>query len=170
MNNYIYDITIQFVDSNADFSPDIMEEIAKAVEFYNQRSILATNPKSIKSYKLQDQKTLKIVLESKAELPYPGKALQTFSRYLIDPQNKCSVQRFIRGNSIFKMSSQLIDTETQSLNSANDKDSIATLKLRAMFLILTMTISSEKQQQLEEVVKLLEGGEHAYNYGSDKGN
>ena len=168
MNNYIYEITIQFVDSNADFSPDIMKEIAKAVEFYNQRSILATNPKSIKRYKIQDQKTLKIVLESKAELPYPGKALQTFSRYLIDPQNKCSVQRFIRGSSIFKMSSKLIDTQAphQSPNFADD--SMATLKLKAISSILT--ISSERQQQLEEVVKLLEGGEHAYNYGSDKGN
>lgn len=167
--SYYYEIKIQFVDPNADFSdPSTMEAIASAVTYYNQKSMIATNPKNIESFKLHDNSTLILILQSKTELPYPGKALQTFSRFLIDPENEFSMQRFIRGNSIFKMSSKLIDTQAphQSPNFADD--SMATLKLKAISVILT--ISSEKQQQLEEVVKLLEGGEHAYNYGSDKGN
>ncbi len=143
-----YAIRVQFANPNGPEFPDVIEVIQAGIDYYNQKSLIATNPKSIVEYKVLDPHTLELVLESGVELPYPGKGLQTFSRYLVDSETEGSLNQYIYGKQLFKMTSEeLIVCDTQKVLSNNSLDLI---KLEVISRIL---IASEKE--LDEINCLL---------------
>lgn len=135
-----YSIRIQFANPNAPDFLKIHKVIKNAIDFYNQKSLIASNPKSIIDHHILDPCTLELVLESEAELPYPGKALQTFSRYLVDPDTDGSLYRFIYSKQLFKMSCEEISEQKTANSDANEE--LASMRVRAISLILN--ISKEK--------------------------
>lgn len=144
-----YSVSVQFANPNAPDFHQIIDLIVDGIEYYNQRSLIATNPKRIIDYKVIDPHTMELVLESEAELPYPSKALQTLSRYLVDG----SLNRFIYGKQLFKMSSkEVVTTEQLQNNMLNNNNSVEFLKLKVISFVLT---ASEKE--LNSILEILKG-------------
>ena len=104
---YSYRISIQFAAADAPDFEKIMPIIDSAVEYYNTKSLIAKNPKRIVEKKLLDSRTLQVLLQSEAELPYPGKALRLFSGYLVDPSTEGHLNQYISGKQLFKMQADL---------------------------------------------------------------
>ncbi len=57
-----YAIRVQFANPNGPEFPDVIEVIQAGIDYYNQKSLIATNPKSIVEYKVLDPHTLELVL------------------------------------------------------------------------------------------------------------
>ncbi len=143
-----YVIIVQFAHPNPPEFPDVEGLILEAIDYYNQKSLIAGNPKSIIDYKLLNPHTIKLVLQSKAELPYPGKALQTFSRYLVQQP---MLKQYIYGNQLFKMSAEQ-KTESEPDNTSNGNTSTDALRLKIISLIL-----NAPEERLNEIFKILKG-------------
>ena len=93
----------QFVNGTSLFDDSIREEVKKAIENYNSKSLIAKNPKQIVDYSYSnDGVTLIIELESEAELPMPTKALRILSTYLSECLDKSYLSP--NGKQLFKMS------------------------------------------------------------------
>lgn len=106
-----YRIAIQFAAAEAPSFPEIMPVIERGVEYYNSKSLVARNPKQIKSWKiLEDGRSLEVVLRSNAELPFPGKALRLLSEYLIHPDTG-GLGHLIVGRQLFRMATQPVVDE-----------------------------------------------------------
>lgn len=103
---YRYRILVQFAAADAPGFEEIEPVIEKAVENYNQKSLIAKNPKQILRAKILNPRTLEIMLESRAELPYPSKALRLFSAYMVDPNTDGNLVRCISGKQLFKMTAE----------------------------------------------------------------
>ena len=87
-------------------------------------------------------------MESGVELPFPGKGLQTFSRFLVNPETEGSLNQYIYGKQLFKMTSEELSVrEAQSGSSNNALDS---LKLEIYSRIPT---ASEKE--ILEIARVL---------------
>lgn len=130
-----YSIKIQFADPNGPEFPQINEVIQNAIKYYNQKSLIASNHKAIITHHILDPYTLELILESESELPYPGKALQTFSRYLVDPNTDGSLNNYIYSKQLFKMSSEEISKQT-TVKSDKVSEGVAAMRLRAISLII----------------------------------
>lgn len=100
---YQYRILVQFATVDAPDFEEVETVVEKAVENYNQKSLIAKNPKQIVGKQILNPRTLEIVLESRAELPYPSKALRLFSAYMVDPHIDGNLTRYISGKQLFKM-------------------------------------------------------------------
>lgn len=146
-----YSIKVQFADPNGPEFPQINEVIQKAIKFYNQRSLIASNPKSIISHHILDPYTLELVLESESELPYPGKALQTFSRYLVDPDTEGSLNQYIYSKQLFKMSCEEISEQTTVKSDEISNKDLAAMRVRAISLII-----GASEEKLGKTIKMLE--------------
>lgn len=147
-----YKIKVQFADPNGPEFPQINEVIQKAIKLYNQKSLIASNPKSIISHHILDPYTLELVLESESELPYPGKALQTLSRYLVDPDTEGSLKQYIYSKQLFKMSSEEISEQTAVRLEEVSNEDLAAMRVRAISLILDAS-----EVNLVKTIKMLEG-------------
>lgn len=94
---YYYKHTLWLADEEAsktvDFGkPELQSAIEEAVEYYNEISGKARNPKKILSYKI-NEKQIELNSESSALLARPNLALQVFSRYLAQGKMKDLVTR-----------------------------------------------------------------------------
>lgn len=139
-----YLIKAQFADPSGPEFPKINEAIERAIKFYNQHSLIASNPKKIVEYRIFDARTLELVLESQTELRIPGKALQTFSRYLI---SEGSFNQYIYGKQLFKMSSE----EIGDSNSPAKSEGVAVMRLRAISQIIRAS-----EEKLTRIMRILE--------------
>lgn len=103
---HYYEIDIQFVKANTPsmFDSKIKFAMETAVEDYNIKSMLATNPKKILENWPSDQLTYKLFLRSRKELDNPTKALKIFSSFLKSEY----LGQYEVGNRLFKMSAQEI--------------------------------------------------------------
>lgn len=100
---FTYKMNAQFVNGTSLFDDSIREEVKKAIENYNSKSLIAKNPKQIVDYSYSnDGVTLIIELESEAELPMPTKALRILSTYLSECLDKSYLSP--NGKQLFKMS------------------------------------------------------------------
>lgn len=100
---YSYKMNAQFVNGTSLFDESVKEEVKKAIENYNSKSLIAKNPKKIVDYSYSDDRvTLLIELESEAELPMPTKALRILSTYLAECLDKSYLSP--NGKQLFKMS------------------------------------------------------------------
>ena len=100
---FTYKMNAQFVNGTSLFDDSIREEVKKAIENYNSKSLIAKNPKQIVDYSYSnDGVTLIIELESEAELPMPTKALRILSTYLSECLDKSNLSP--NGKQLFKMS------------------------------------------------------------------
>lgn len=148
-----YSIIVQFASHDAPEFTQINDLIQDSVDYYNQKSRIATNPKQIIAQKIIDSHTIELILESKAELPYPGKALQTFSRYLVDPNINGTLKEYIYGKQLFKMTSkEIMKMETEYQNNILNSNSIEILRLKSISLILNAT-----EKKLIEILDILKG-------------
>lgn len=138
---YNYDLLIQFANPNApDFNNAILSEVEAAITEYNTKSRLAKNPKQIVSSALLDSRTLKLTLQSEAELPFPGKALRLFSASLVEPLGE-----WIYGKQLFKM--QVVEKDEPPVA----LEGTEALKLKAISLIL-----AADDEKIQEVIAILE--------------
>lgn len=123
---YKYLITAQFVRAGVQFDEAVQEAVKESYKNYNARSLLARNPKQIKSYEYsEDLSTLKIVLQSDEKLPVPSRALRLFSVYLTS-ETFIGADGYLAGKQLFKMSSTEItegegearafEVETETVN------------------------------------------------------
>lgn len=150
MKNY-YSIKVQFADPCGPEFNQINETIENAVKYYNQKSLIAANPKSIINYHILDPYTLELVLESETVLPYPGKALQTFSRYLVDPDTKGSLNQYIYSKQLFKMSCEEISQQIKVKSEEASDEELATMRVRAISLILVAC-----KEKISKTIQMLE--------------
>lgn len=127
----MYTVKIQFAAPNAPaFSePQIYDVIQRAIAYYNRKSLIATNPKSIINSNILDPHTLELVLESDTALPYPSKALQVFSRYLVNPNNEGALNQYIYGKQLFKMVSEELTPNEQTQNHKTDTSRLELISL-----------------------------------------
>ena len=147
-----YKINMQFADPNApDFDDATMTVIDRAVSYYNERSLMARNPKQITKTAVADKRTLEIILESDSELPYPGKALRIFSLFLIDPEIDGAFSQFVYGKNLLKMTSEEIVEEAETKPATVDSEEINAMKIKAIFLILTSS-----KEKLTRVIDIFE--------------
>lgn len=147
---YYYKIAIQFAVANAPAFDQIMPVLKQSKDHYNSRSLIAKNPKKIIDMTCSDDaKTLWVVLQSEAELPYPGKALRLFSGYLVDPNIEGNLSAYISGRQLFKMSASSYETESEGKQKDDTTDS---LRIRAISLLLNATSS-----QLNQVLDIFRG-------------
>lgn len=175
MKKYAYSIQIQFEDPKAPAftDPQIAEAIRCAIDYYNAKSLIATNPKSIISCSNFDH-TLELTLESEAPLPFPGKALQVFSRFLA----KESFSPYIYGHSLFKMSAKEINDVAETSSSElslrqnnNGKEKVKSMILNLMTYNIEGWIESNKEPNKlvpREIQKAL--FEYIDNYLKDYAN
>lgn len=145
---YTYQVFVQFANPSAEFERSMIPVIDGAIEYYNQRSLTAKNPKKILEKEIIDAKTLKLILESEAQLPFPGKALQVFTRYLINSETEGSLNSYIYGSQLFNMQAAEISCDSQALR---DDERINTERIKAISLIL-----SAKPEVLRSVIRMLQ--------------
>lgn len=147
-----YKINMQFADPNApDFDDSTMIVIDRAVSYYNERSLMARNPKQIIKTTVTDKRTLEIVLESDSELPYPGKALRIFSLFLIDPEIDGAFSQFVYGKNLLKMTSEEISEESKIKPAVLASDEINSMRIKAISLMV-----SASEDTLRKVIRLFE--------------
>lgn len=151
MKKKYYSIKVQFADPDGPEFPQINEVIQKAIRYYNQKSLIASNPKAIILHRILDPYTLELVLESEAVLPYPGKALQTFSRYLVDPDTEGTLNKYIYSKQLFKMVCEEISEQSAIKSDEVSNEEVATLRIRAISLILNAS-----EVNLVKIIKKLE--------------
>jgi hypothetical protein len=146
-----YRINIQFADPNApDFDDNIMPVFDEAISNYNTKSLIAKNPKKITEKVVVDPRTLQLTLESNSELPFPSKALRLFSAYLVDPETKGALIKFIYGKQLFKMAAEeVIEDKTKQISVASQDLNV--MRIKAVSLILTAS-----EDTLRRVINLFE--------------
>lgn len=109
-----YSILIQFAKTDA---PPLAQHVAvihQAVEYYNQRSRMALNPKEIISCELKDAGTLEVILESTNQLQEAtaSKALRLFSQYLVSDTTPNNLSSYVSNRRLFKMSSSFLSSDS----------------------------------------------------------
>lgn len=137
---YYYSIQIQFVNPCAPEFTSMKSIISEAIDYYNKKSLIVTNPKKIVKSSYLDSSTLELILSSTVDLPYPTKALQTFSRYLCTPEK---LGKYIYGNSLFKM---------KATKQAAPETDLKELQIKAIKLILNNSIT---EVELKEIIEYL---------------
>lgn len=105
---HYYLIAVQFANPNPPSftEPRVYDVIQHAIDLYNQKSKIVSNPKKILEKKIIDTYTLELKLESSSELTLPSKALRVFSKFLVD---EGTLTPYIYGKALFKMSAEEIN-------------------------------------------------------------
>ena len=140
---FTYKMNAQFVNGTSLFDDSIREEVKKAIENYNSKSLIAKNPKQIVDYSYSnDGVTLIIELESEAELPMPTKALRILSTYLSECLDKSYLSP--NGKQLFKMS-VVSDADVDSNGSIDSDDNLSLEEFKSLSV----------DDKLVEIYKLL---------------
>ena len=148
-----YSILIQFARADAPPIAQHMAVIHQAVEYYNQRSRMALNPKEIVSCELKDAGTLEVILESTNQLQEAtaSKALRLFSQYLVSDTTPDNLGRFVSNRRLFKMSSSFLcsDPGTASAGQVTKAQSFSSLstdeKLERIYTILEKILANQER-------------------------
>lgn len=111
---FLYSILVQFAKPDAPPMAEHMEVIKNGVDYYNQRSRMALNPKEITSCTLKDPRTLEIILASTNQLQEAtaSKALRLLSQYLVSETLPHNLSRLVSNKRLFKMSSSFLSADT----------------------------------------------------------
>ncbi|WP_075721775.1 hypothetical protein [Roseburia sp. 499] len=140
---FTYKMNAQFVNGTSLFDDSIREEVKKAIENYNSKSLIAKNPKQIVDYSYSnDGVTLIIELESEAELPMPTKALRILSTYLSECLDKSYLSP--NGKQLFKMS-VVSDADVDSNGIIDSDDNLSLEEFKSLSV----------DDKLVEIYKLL---------------
>lgn len=140
---FTYKMNAQFVNGTSLFDDSIREEVKKAIENYNSKSLIAKNPKQIVDYSYSnDGVTLIIELESEAELPMPTKALRILSTYLSECLDKSYLSP--NGKQLFKMS-VVSDADVDSIGIIDSDDNLSLEEFKSLSV----------DDKLVEIYKLL---------------
>ena len=140
---FTYKMNAQFVNGTSLFDDSIREEVKKAIENYNSKSLIAKNPKQIVDYSYSnDGVTMIIELESEAELPMPTKALRILSTYLSECLDKSYLSP--NGKQLFKMS-VVSDADVDSNGIIDSDDNLSLEEFKSLSV----------DDKLVEIYKLL---------------
>ena len=140
---FTYKMNAQFVNGTSLFDDSIREEVKKAIENYNSKSLIAKNPKQIVDYSYSNEGvTLIIELESEAELPMPTKALRILSTYLSECLDKSYLSP--NGKQLFKMS-VVSDADVDSNGIIDSDDNLSLEEFKSLSV----------DDKLVEIYKLL---------------
>lgn len=126
-----YVVYIQFVNQQGRFDEEAQAAVKQSISHYNTRSLIAKNPKQITDYRFsEDEQTLKIKLESKAELPMPTKALRLISEFLVKETN---LNKYLSGRQLFKMTAENVskdmsEAERPSSNNSTEREAFRVLE------------------------------------------
>ena len=154
-----YSILIQFARSDAPPIAQHMAVIRHGVEYYNQRSRMALNPKQIISCELKDARTLEVVLESANRLQEAtaSKALRLLSQYLTSDTTPDNLSLFVSNRRLFKMSSSFLcadsdtDTRIAPISRVKEKHIFSLLstdeKLECIFTMLEKILANQERNR-----------------------
>lgn len=152
-----YCILIQFAKSDPPPMGEHMEVIRRGVEYYNQHSRMALNPKEIRSCTLRDEATLEVILDSTNQLQEAtaSKALRLFSQYLVADSTAHNLSPFVVNRRLFKMSASFLGTGavSQEAPAAGDRESqeFASLstdeKLERIYAMLEKILANQERRQ-----------------------
>lgn len=148
---HYYLIAVQFANPTAPSftEPRVYDVIQRAIDHYNQKSLIVANPKRIIDQKIIDTYTLELKLESSSELALPSKALRVFSKFLVD---EGTLTPYIYGKALFKMSAMSVEeinyvAETPSSELSLGQNNIDSGKEKHM----KITIADLRQNKIENL-------------------
>lgn len=157
---FLYSILVQFAKPDAPPMAEHMEVIKKGVDYYNQRSRMALNPKEISSCTLKDPRTLEIILASTNQLQEAtaSKALRLLSQYLVSETTPHNLSRFVSNKRLFKMSSSFLSadprTKAVAAKCIKEDHSFASLsteeKLERIYEMLEKILANQERSRDQE--------------------
>ena len=150
---FTYEVLIRFASPFAPgFTDDVLGAIEKAVAFYNSRSALSTrNKKELSEYSVVNLRTLRLVLRSEIDLPFPSKALQLFSRYLVDPSTEGTLSKYVYARQLFTMDATSLAEQKTEKRVLVAEEHLNTDRVRAISLLLTAS-----QEKIRFIIANLE--------------
>ncbi|MGM9602755.1 MAG: hypothetical protein ACI3W5_14380 [Faecousia sp.] len=149
-NSYI--ISAQFVNNNAKFDAAAKAAVQSAIKNYNTKSLIARNPKQIVDYSFsRDNMTLKLTLESEADLPMPTKALRLLSSYLVE---ETCLDKYLSGKQLFKMTTTTA-SDVSSEGVADEADDLRRLERYIKLLRKTDTATIAGLKKIDEIIDKL---------------
>lgn len=126
-----YEVIAQLAKAN---SPSFYSEgyetyLLEAKDYFNVKSRIATNPKSIIKIEIVDSETIRIILISKEELNLSqvSRSLRVFSMYLIDESHSLNFSKLISGKRLFRMQASEVEPKTKAdviIANSEKKDNI----------------------------------------------
>lgn len=103
--------------------------LQEAVKYFNIRSRVATNPKEITELKVEDDRTIRIVLKSQDRLNVTqvSRSLRVFSMYLINETHELNFSDLVSGKRLFRMTATEIAGENDPKESGLNEEQLISL-------------------------------------------
>ena len=117
----------------------------EAVNYYNKKSASGRKPKKIIDVQINEDDTIKVIMESSEKLDAPMKALRTYSSYLLNN----GMDKFASNNALFRSTSikeeqkdiddeKIISIVIHAIFNKNKKNSEFIMKLKELIVVMKM--------------------------------
>ena len=125
-----------------DYSEMLQRE---AVKYYNKKSASGRKPKKIVDVQINENDTMKVIMESSEKLYAPMKALRTYSSYLINN----GMDKLAADNALFRSVSvkeeqkelddeKIVNIVMHAIFNKNKKNSEFIMKLKELIVVMKM--------------------------------
>ena len=160
-----YEVIAQFAKAGAPsfYTQGYEEYLNEAKDHFNVRSRVATNPKEITELEIVDDRTIRIVFRSNAELniAQTSRSLRVFSMYLIDREHPLNFSDLVSGKRLFRMEAAEISAPDEKSGAENGGLSDAELFIELAKLFFSQRETAEKREKITKIMAIMEDDENA---------